>query len=67
MNQQSYFKSKIGKQTIAGIVTIGSFAVLYMSGQTHQSSLVYAGLFLLFSGMLSVPGMTFLDKHKSKC
>lgn len=63
MAQKSYFESKIGKQTLSGIVTISSFPLLYVGGVTHFKLLIGFGLFLLLVGMISVPAMTFFDKR----
>lgn len=58
MKQNSYFQTAVGKQTISGILTIGSLPLLLFSRNVTAFALEYLGLLLLFGGMLSVPYMS---------
>jgi hypothetical protein len=64
MSQSRYFSTRIGRQTISGIMTIGSFPLLLLSGQGSVTLLSSAGLLILFGGMLSVPLMSFTQRMK---
>jgi len=58
MKQHGYFQTDIGKQTISGLLTIGSLPLLLFSRDTNSLALGGLGLLLLFGGMLSVPIMS---------
>lgn len=61
MKKISYFKTSIGRQTLSGIVTLGSLPVLLIS---RDGSILFAlfGLLVLLIGLISVPVMTHLNK-----
>lgn len=58
MKQHSYFQTDVGKQTISGILTIGSLPLLLYSREVSGLFLGNLGLVMLFSGMLSVSIMS---------
>ncbi|MDK9709923.1 hypothetical protein [Acidaminobacter sp.] len=58
MKQHSYFQTDVGKQTISGILTIGSLPLLLFSREANSLEMGGLGLLLLFGGMLSVPIMS---------
>jgi len=58
MKQHGYFQTDVGKQTISGILTIGSLPLLLFSREANNLVMGSLGLLLLFGGMLSVPIMS---------
>jgi hypothetical protein len=64
MKQHGYFQTDVGKQTISGILTIGSLPLLLYSRETNSLVLGGLGLLLLFGGMLSVPIMSRFKRRQ---
>lgn len=58
MKQPAYFQTAVGRQTISGILTIGSLPLLLCSRDSNSLIPGSLGLLLLFGGMLSVPVMS---------
>lgn len=65
MSRSDYFKTEIGRQLLAGTVTVGSFPFLYIGGKSGSPSYLLIGILALLCGMLSVPIMTYLEKRKN--
>ena len=60
MEQKGFFKTKVGHQTISGLVTMGAFPFLYIGGVKDINALLYFGIFLVLLGMASSPVISYL-------
>lgn len=61
---KDFFSTKIGHQTIAFIVTVVSFPLLYLGGTEHITSVLTIGIVLMLSSMLAVPVISFVHGKK---
>lgn len=57
---KSFFRTKTGLQTLAGLITILSFPLLYIGILGESNILMLIGMVLIICGMLSSPIMKFL-------
>ncbi|SDK94295.1 hypothetical protein [Natronincola ferrireducens] len=60
MGEKSFFKTKVGHQTLAGFITIGSFPLLYYGQLNGNRGIMFIGLTFVVGGMLSSPIIKYL-------
>ncbi len=60
MGKKSFFRQKVGLQTIAALLTIASFPFLYYGQAGGNKLIMYIGMVFVIVGMLVSPLLRFL-------
>lgn len=69
MKQQSFFSTETGKLSIAGIVILLAFPLIFFGVNTGLSALAYLGFIMIVVSLASAPIFAFIvnrtGKHKN--
>ena len=66
MEQRSFFRTEVGKMSLAGLLVLLAFPLIYL-GVTlpGMTALAYVGLGMIIVGMAAAPVMSFLNRKKN--